>query len=51
MSAKSAPLISTVPMMSSERALGSRDSTTAQAVTPMAMMPIGTFTQNTADHE
>ncbi len=43
--------MSTVPTMSSDRALGSRDSITAHAVTPMARMPMGTFTQNTADHE
>ncbi len=43
--------MSTVPTTSSEWALGSRDSITAQAVTPIATMPIGTFTQNTADHE
>ena len=42
---------STVPTTSRLWALGSRDSRTAQAVTPKAMMPTGTFTQNTADHE
>ena len=50
-SRKRPALISTVPTMSSDRADGSRDSFTAHAVTPIAMIPIGTFTQNTADHE
>src|SRR5947209_3111001 len=42
---------STVPTMSSVRALGSRDSITAHRVTPVAITPTGTLTQNTADHE
>src|SRR6185312_10302469 len=50
-SEKRLALISTVPTMSSERADGSLDSITAHAVTPSAITPIGTFTQNTADQE
>ena len=37
----------TVPTMSSLVALGSRDSTTAQRHTAIAITPIGTLTQNT----